>query len=76
MICISPVGFCFDTLEEEKIEVRKATILSQNHEDSIRKAISIVGALSESYYGVPENLKQEVKPYLKDYMYDLLKDRY
>lgn len=60
--------------------------VSHSFEDSIRKAISIggdtdtiaaiVGSLSESYYGVPENLKQEVKPYLKDYMYDLLKDRY
>lgn len=60
--------------------------VSNNFEDSIRKAISIggdtdtiaaiVGSLSESYYGIPENLKQEVKPYLRDYMYDLLKDRY
>ena len=154
---ISPVGFCFDTLEKVKEEAKKATIPSHNHEesikasqavavsvfllrngmnkedvikyikdnyydldydleilqktytfsskaedsvpqalyvfsvshsfeDSIRKAISIggdtdtiaaiVGSLSESYYGIPENLKQEVKPYLKDYMYDLLKDRY
>ena len=60
--------------------------VSKDFEDSIRKAISIggdtdtiaaiVGSLSESYYGIPENLKQEVKPYLRDYMYDLLKDRY
>ena len=59
---------------------------SNDFEDAIRKAISIggdtdtiaaiVGSLSESYYGIPENLKQEVQPYLKDYMYDLLKDRY
>ena len=59
---------------------------STSFEDSIRKAISIggdtdtiaaiVGSISESYYGIPENLKQEVKPYLRDYMYDLLKDRY
>ncbi len=154
---ISPVGFCFNTLEEVKEESKKATIPSHNHvnaiiaseavatsifllrkgmskeevikyikdnyydlnydletlqknysfsskasnsvpqalyifsiansfEDSIRKAISIggdtdtiaaiVGSLSESYYGIPENLKQRVKPYLKDYMYDLLKDKY
>ena len=60
--------------------------VSNDFEDSIRKAISIGGdtdtiaaivvSLSESYYGIPENLKQEVKPYLRDYMYDLLKDRY
>lgn len=154
---ISPIGFCFDTLEEVKEEAKKATIPSHNHEDaikaseavaisifllrkgmnkddvisyikdnyydlnydledlqrnysfsskasnsvpqaiyifsisnnfedSIRKAISIggdtdtiaaiVGSLSEAYYGVPETMKQQAKPYLKDYMYDLLKDRY
>jgi len=59
---------------------------SENFEDSIRKAISIggdtdtiaaiVGSLSEAYYGVDETLKKEVKPYLNDYMYDLLKNRY
>ena len=154
---ISPIGFCFNTLEEVIRNSKEATIPSHNHEesikaseavavsifllrngmekeevinyikdnyydlnydletlqrnysfsskaensvpqaiyvfsvsnsfeDSIRKAISIggdtdtiaaiVGSLSESYYGIPENLKHEVKPYLKDYMYDLLKDRY
>lgn len=60
--------------------------ISNSFEDSIRKAISIggdtdtiaaiVGSISESYYGIPENMKQQAKPYLKDYMYDLLKDRY
>lgn len=60
--------------------------ISNDFEDSIRKAISIggdsdtiaaiVGSLSESYYGIPEELKKQVKPYLRDYMYDLLKDRY
>ena len=60
--------------------------ISDNFEDSIRKAISIggdsdtiaciVGSLSEAYYGVDNELKEQVKPYLKDYMYDLLKDRY
>ena len=154
---ISPVGYCFDTLEEVEAESRKATTPSHNHEDSIkaaeavavsifllrngmtkeevigyikdnyydlnydledlqrnysfsskasnsvpqalyifaisnsfedsiRKAISIggdtdtiaaiVGSISESYYGIPEDLKQQAKPYLKDYMYELLKDRY
>lgn len=154
---ISPVGFCFDNIEEVKKQARLATIPSHNHEeaitsaeavavsifllrqgmtkedvtkyvqanyygldytlenlqknytftskasesvpqalyifsiandfeDSIRKAISIggdtdtiaaiVGSLSEAYYGIPENLKQQAKSYLKDYMYDLLKDKY
>lgn len=61
-------------------------LISDNFEDSIRKAISIggdtdtiaaiVGSISESYYGIPENLKQQTKPYLKDYMYSLLEKRY
>lgn len=60
--------------------------ISNSFEDSIRKAISIggdtdtiaaiVGSLSESYYGIPKNIQQQAKPYLKDYMLDLLKDRY
>lgn len=60
--------------------------ISDSFEDSIRKAISIggdsdtiaaiVGSLSESYYGIPDELKEKVKPYLSDYMYELLKDRY
>lgn len=154
---ISPVGYCFNSLEEVIEESKKATICSHNHEDalksaeavaasifllrhgmskeelvnyiktnyyalnydletlqrtysftskssdsvpqalyiftisnsfedSIRKAISIggdtdtiaaiVGSLSESYYGIPEELKQQAKPYLKDYMYKLLEDKY
>lgn len=60
--------------------------ISDSFEDSIRKAISIggdsdtiaaiVGSLSESYYGIPDELKEKVKPYLLEYMYELLKDRY
>ena len=154
---ISPVGFCFETLEEVKENAKRATIPSHNHEDAlksaeavavsifllrkgmkkeevidyiknnyydlnydleelqrnysfsskainsvpqalyvfsvandfedaIRKAISIggdtdtiasiVGALSESYYQIPDEIKEQAKPYLKDYMYDLLKDKY
>lgn len=61
-------------------------LVSNSFEDSIRKAISIggdtdtiaaiVGSISESYYGIPKDIKEKAKPYLKDYMYDLLKDRY
>ena len=59
---------------------------SDSFEDSIRKAISIggdadtiaaiTGSLSEVYYGIENKIIEEVKPYLKDYMYDLLKDIY
>ena len=58
-------------------------LISNDFEDSIRKAISIggdadtiaciVGSLAEAYYGVDEKLKNSVKPYLRDYMLDLLK---
>lgn len=61
-------------------------LISKNFEDSIRKAISIGGdcdtiasitaALSEAYYGIPNHIIKEVKPYLKDYMYELLKEKY
>ena len=154
---ISPVGFCFETLEEVKRNAKEATIPSHNHEeaikaseavavsifllrkgmnkeevinyikdnyydldydletlqrsysfsskaensvpqalyvfsisnsfeDSIRKALSIggdtdtiaciVGSVSEAYYGVPDKLKDDVRPYLKPYMYNLLENRY
>ena len=59
---------------------------SNNFEDAIRKAISIggdsdtiaaiTGSLAESYYGIDENLKKQIKPYLKPYMYNLIKERY
>ena len=51
---------------------------STDFEDAIRKSISIggdadtiaciSGALAESFYGVPNELKKQVKPYIKDYM--------
>ncbi len=59
---------------------------SNSFEDSIRKAISIggdsdtiaaiVGSLSEAHYGIPTHLKDGVRPYLRDYMYDLLQKKY
>lgn len=55
---------------------------SNDFEDAIRKAISIggdtdtiaaiTGSLAEAYYGVPEELIEQVKPYLRDYMIPLL----
>ena len=55
---------------------------SNSFEERIRNAISIggdtdtiaciAGSLAESYYGIPENLLEQVKPYLKDYMKELL----
>ena len=53
-------------------------IKSNDFEDAIRKAISIggdsdtiasiTGSLAEAYYGVPQKLVDDVKPYIKDYM--------
>ena len=59
-----------------------AFLESNSFEETIRNAISIggdtdtiaciAGSLAESYYGIPENLLEQVKPYLKDYMKELL----
>ena len=59
---------------------------SNDFEDAIRKAISIggdtdtiaciVGSLAEAYYGIPEDIKEAVKPYLNDYMVELINDVY
>lgn len=56
--------------------------VSNDFEDAIRKAISIggdsdtiaciVGSLAEACYGIPDEIKKNVKPFLKDYMYNLL----
>lgn len=55
---------------------------SNTFEETIRNAISIggdtdtiaciAGSLAESYFGIPEELLEQVKPYLKDYMLELI----
>lgn len=60
--------------------------VSNDFEDAIRKAISIggdsdtiaciVGSLAEACYGIPENLKEEVKNYLNDDIINLLNSYY
>lgn len=59
-----------------------AFLESNSFEETIRNAISIggdtdtiaciAGSLAESYYGIPAELLEQVKPYLKDYMKELL----
>ena len=59
---------------------------SNDFEDAIRKSLSIggdtdtvaciTGSLAEAYYGVPDKLKKQVKPYLKDYMIPVLDQYY
>ena len=61
-------------------------LISNDFEDSIRKSISIggdsdtiaciVGGISEAYYGVPENIKQQVEKYLPKYIKDILNQFY
>ena len=57
---------------------------SNSFEETVRNAISIggdtdtiaciAGSLAESYYGIPEEILTQVKPYLKDYMKELLEN--
>ena len=59
---------------------------STDFEDAIRISLSIggdtdtiaciTGSLAEAHYGVPENLKEQVKPYLKDYMIPVIEQFY
>lgn len=59
---------------------------SNSFEDAIRKAISIggdsdtiaaiVGGLAEAYYGLDEQLVEKAKPYIKDYMWSVIKQFY
>ena len=59
---------------------------SNDFEDAIRKALSIggdtdtiaciTGSLAEAHYKVPDELKKQVKPYLKDYMVPILEQYY
>ena len=61
-------------------------IISNSFEDAIRKSISlggdsdtiaaIVGGISEAYYGIPENLINEVEKYIPDYIKEVLKQFY
>ena len=56
--------------------------VSTDFEDAIRKAISIggdtdtiaaiVGSLAEAYYGIPDDIKEEVKKYLNDDIINLM----
>lgn len=59
---------------------------SEDFEDAIRIALSIggdsdtiasiTGAISEAYYGIPKEIKEEVKSYIPDYMNNVLENFY
>jgi len=61
-------------------------LVSNDFEDAIRTAISIggdtdtiaaiTGSLAEAYYGVPSELIEQVKPYIKDYMFPVIEQFY
>ncbi len=55
---------------------------SESFEDAIRTSISIggdsdtiaaiTGSLAEAYYGIPEEIIKNVKPYIKEYMFPII----
>lgn len=63
-----------------------AFLESNDFEDSIRKAISIggdtdtiaaiTGSISENYYGIPEEIKENVIKYIPDYMMEIVNNFY
>lgn len=57
---VSPIGYLFDS-------IRKAISIGGDS-DIIA---SMDGTLSEIYFGVDEYFIIDIRPYLKDYMYDL-----
>lgn len=72
-------NYTFSSRSNESVPQALFIFLKSNSfEDAIRKAISIggdsdtiaaiVGSLSEAYYGIDENLYEQAKPYIKDYM--------
>lgn len=61
-------------------------LISHNFEDAIRISLSIggdsdtiaciTGSLAESYYGIPIRIIEQVKPYIKDYMFPIINEFY
>ncbi len=61
-------------------------LISEDFEDAIRKAISIggdtdtiacmTGSIAENYYGVPEEVKENVMRYVPDYMLKVIDEFY
>ncbi len=59
---------------------------SNNFEDAIRKSISIggdsdtiasiIGSLAEAYYGIPDKIIEQVKPYIREYMLPIIEQFY
>jgi ADP-ribosylglycohydrolase len=58
---VSPVAWAFDTLDEVLEEARRTAVVTHDHEDAVRNAISlggdagtmacIAGAIAEAHYG-------------------------
>ena len=61
-------------------------LISNDFEDAIRKSISIggdadtiaciVGGISETYYGIPDNIKKDVQKYIPEYMKSIISNFY
>lgn len=65
---ISPVAFCFDSIEKIKEESYLATIPSHNHPDAIKSAEAVAVAIYLLRFGMPKN---EVEEYIKSNYYKM-----
>lgn len=65
---ISPVGFCFDNIDEVKHNSYLATIPSHNHEEALLSAEAVAVSIFLLRNGIP---KDEVINYIKDNYYAL-----
>ena len=59
---ISPIGYAFSTLEQTLTEAEKATKCSHNHEDSIKCAKAVAGAI---FLARNNNSKEEIKVFVE-----------
>lgn len=65
---VSPIGFCFDSLEKVKEESKKSCVPSHNHEDAIKGAEAVAVSIFLLRNGME---KKEVEKYIKDNYYSL-----
>ena len=80
-------NYCFTSKCTESVpQAIYAFLIADDFEDGIRKAISIggdtdtiaciAGSILESYYGVPEELKEKVDKYIPHYLKDIVNSFY
>ena len=67
---IAPVGWAYDTLEETVANAKKSAECTHNHEEGIKGAVSMAGAIWMARQG---NTKEEIKQWVESQGYDLSK---